>query len=79
MRKIIYQDEYVTKYEGSDGYIFTEKCKNCDTEMDEIHSDGANCNGFDCIYWCPNCGTILRWYDCHKIGEDDWDIPLLNK
>jgi len=75
MSEIIYQDEHCTIYKGCDGYTFNEICKKCKHTMDNIHEDGRNTYGFSYIYWCPNCGTILRWYDGNKIEENDWQIP----
>ena len=59
--------------------VFDQKCKNCKTEMDEIHWDGRNTYGISYIYWCPNCGTILRWYDDNPIEDKDWNTPRKEK
>ena len=67
--------EYCYSPEGCSGYVFIEECKNCHSEMDTLHEDGRNTYGTAYIYWCPSCGTILRWYDSYPIRDDDWMVP----
>jgi formamidopyrimidine-DNA glycosylase len=71
-----YEDEYGYRVKGSEYFHFNEKCKNCGTEMDEMHEDGRNTYGTTYTYWCPKCGTILHnWYDKYNIQDDDWMSP----
>ncbi len=34
-----------------------------------------NMKGLEYIYWCPECGTILEWYDSDEIREGNWKRP----
>jgi len=52
--------------------IFDEKCIECKDEMICLHENGKDLYGTEYIYWCPNCGTILRWYDSFPIRDRDW-------
>ena len=54
---------------------FNEKCKNCHTEMKILRDEGENTYGTQTLYWCPNCGTILDWYDAYMINDDNWKTP----
>ena len=58
---------------------FDEKCKNCGTEMDEVHSDGKNMRGTDYWYWCPSCGALFHWYDAYLVDTGLWKIPERTK
>jgi len=70
------KNQYGYSIFGSDGFIFNEKCKNCESDMKLINSNGRNTMGTTETYWCPKCGTILpNWYDCNEIKDEDWITP----
>jgi len=80
MHEITDINKYCYKVKGCSGYSFKgDACKNCNTTMDQIHEDGRNTYGTNYTYWCPNCGTILRWYDGFIIEEGDWTLPNKEK
>ena len=62
-----------------DKEAFDEKCKNCSYEMELLleHST-SSMYGFDMIYWCPGCGTIVSFYESNSSPlpqDDEWKYP----
>jgi len=43
--------------------------------MKILRDEGENTYGTQTLYWCPNCGTILDWYDAYMINDDNWKTP----
>lgn len=58
---------------------FDEKCKNCGSEMEELHSDGYHTMGTEYWYWCPVCGTTFQWYDSYSVDTGEWKTPERSK
>jgi Zn-finger protein len=62
---------------------FDQKCKHCSCDMYTIssYSDGVM-SGSYMIYWCPNCGTIVHFYEgagSYIPKDDAWSYPMLLK
>ena len=62
--------------------MFDEKCIRCKTEMEDIHECCPRGQTYpDMIYWCPERGTLVKFYDSPKGGynsepqDEDWKIP----
>lgn len=55
------------------------KCKNCETEMDQIYENcSKQSRGCDIIAWCPKCGTVAYYYDSYN-EPDNWYTPQVAK
>ena len=58
---------------------FDEKCKNCSCKMEHIHEySNSSMYGSDMIYWCSNCGTIVKFYENNSSPlpkDDEWKYP----
>lgn len=56
--------------------MWDEKCKICEKEMKQVYEDcRSGCRGCDVVYWCPNCGTAVQFYDSYDPDEYDWFVP----
>jgi len=49
---------------------FDGECKNCGTEMEELHSEGHD--KMDIEYWYSECGTVFQWHDAYPVDTGLW-------
>ena len=55
-------------------------CINCRKEMDFINGYCLPGSNYDTVVeWCPNCGTLIRYYDNKNPVYDYWRVPQVSK